>query len=109
KYWSVFLLLGLGVAALVDARRGVYFRSAAPWVTIAVGALALAPPVAGLPANDFAPFSYAVAVHGEATFATTLRAAFGYLAGTVAYVAVPLVIFAIAARPSRAALADMVW
>jgi hypothetical protein len=109
KYWSIFLLLGLGVAALVDARRAAYFRSAAPWVTIAVGALALAPHVAWLLANDFAPFSYAVAVHGEATFATTLRAAFGYLAGTVAYVAVPLVIFAIAARPGRAALADMVW
>ena len=30
KYWSVFLLAGLAVAALIDKRRGVYFRSAAP-------------------------------------------------------------------------------
>src|SRR5262249_14707167 len=34
KYWSVVLLLGLGVAALADSRRAAYFRSAAPWVTI---------------------------------------------------------------------------
>ena len=41
KYWSIVLLLGLGVAALSDRRRAVYFSSAAPWVTIAVGALRL--------------------------------------------------------------------
>src|SRR5262249_15220225 len=55
KYWSVFLLLGLGIAALADRRRAAYFRSPAPWVTIAVGALALAPHAAWLIANDFAP------------------------------------------------------
>src|SRR5262249_31953741 len=64
KYWSVFLLLGLGIAALADRRRAAYFRSPAPWVTIAVGALALAPHAAWLIANDFAPFSYAIVLHG---------------------------------------------
>src|SRR5262249_44420240 len=42
KYWSAMLLIGLGIAALADARRGEYFRSPAPWVTIAAGTLALA-------------------------------------------------------------------
>ncbi|HEY6618025.1 MAG TPA: glycosyltransferase family 39 protein, partial [Steroidobacteraceae bacterium] len=37
KYWSIFLLAGLGLAALIDRRRGAYFRSPAPWLTIAVG------------------------------------------------------------------------
>ena len=60
KYWSIFLIAGLGVAALADPRRAVYFRSPAPWVTVAVGALALAPHVAWLVANGFEPFSYAV-------------------------------------------------
>src|SRR5438128_3899461 len=60
KYWSIVLLLGLGVAALSDRRRAVYFSSAVPWVTIAVGTLALAPHLAWLIAKDFAPFSYAV-------------------------------------------------
>src|SRR5260370_2579676 len=64
KYWSIFLLLGLGIAALVDRRRAAYFGSLAPWVTIAVGALAPAPHVAWLIANDFAPFSYPIALQG---------------------------------------------
>ena len=74
KYWSIFLLAGLGVAALADPRRGAYFRSAAPWVTIAVGALALAPHVAWIVANDFAPFTYAVAAH-PATRASAIMSA----------------------------------
>src|SRR5262249_21670570 len=109
KYWSVFLLLGLGTAALADHRRAAYFRSPAPWVTIAVGALALAPHVAWLVANDFAPFSYALDVHGAESLASTLRGALGYLAAAVAYLAVPLSILVVAARPSRAGLADMAW
>jgi 4-amino-4-deoxy-L-arabinose transferase-like glycosyltransferase len=43
KYWSIFLLAGLALAAITDVRRAAYFRSAAPWITIAVGALLLAP------------------------------------------------------------------
>jgi len=109
KYWSIFLLLGLASAALIDRRRADYFRSAAPWVTVAVGALALAPHVAWLIANDFAPFTYAVATHGADSFATTFRAALGYLVGSAAYVAVPLVLAFAMARPSRATLADMAW
>ena len=34
KYWSIFLLAGLAVAALADTRRASYFRSAAPWITV---------------------------------------------------------------------------
>ena len=47
KYWSIMLLAGLAVAVIVDTRRAIYFRSAAPWVTIAVGALCAAWCVAG--------------------------------------------------------------
>jgi Dolichyl-phosphate-mannose-protein mannosyltransferase len=109
KYWSVFLLLGLGIAALADRRRAAYFRSPAPWVTIAVGALALAPHAAWLIANDFAPFSYAIVLHGTGSLASTIGDALGYLAGSIAYVAIPLVIVAVVARPSRAAVKDMAW
>ena len=48
KYWSIMLLLGLGIAALSDRRRGAYFRSAAPWITVAVGLAAMAPHLAWL-------------------------------------------------------------
>jgi 4-amino-4-deoxy-L-arabinose transferase-like glycosyltransferase len=48
KYWAIFLLAGLAAAALLDQRRGPYFRSRAPWVTIGVGALLLIPHAAWL-------------------------------------------------------------
>ena len=41
------------LAALADPRRGAYFRSAAPWVTIAVGAIAFAPHVVWLVGERF--------------------------------------------------------
>lgn len=78
-------------------------------MTTAVGALALAPHVAWLIAHDFAPFSYAVAVHGAASAASTLRGTLGYLGGSVAYVVVPLVLVVAMARPRRAAVTDMAW
>src|SRR6266567_5923919 len=53
KYWSIALLAGLGLGALLDPRRHAYFVSAAPWVTIAAGALVLAPHLAWLVAHDF--------------------------------------------------------
>ena len=109
KYWSVFLLIGLGLAALADPRRAAYFRSAAPWITVAVGALALAPHAAWLVANDFAPFSYAVVVHGASSLVSTLGAVGGYLAGSVGYVAIPLIIVYFAARPVGATVRDMAW
>src|SRR5438874_8785102 len=72
KYWSIWLLAGLGLAALLDPHRGSYFRSAAPWVTIAVGTLLLAPHVAWLVAHDFAPFEYAAGRVASADFSSAL-------------------------------------
>ncbi len=109
KYWSVFLIAGLVVAALTDRRRAAYFRSAAPWITVTVGLVAIAPHFVWLVQNNFESFSYAVGVHGDKPFAETLRAAFGYLAGSAGYVAVPVIIAAVAGRPSRATVADMIW
>ena len=109
KYWSVFLLAGLTVAALIDRRRALYFRSAAPWVTIAVGLVVIAPHLLWLYRNDFAPFGYALYVHGAKTFGDTAISVLGYLAGSAGYVAIPVIIVLLAARPGRATLADMVW
>jgi Dolichyl-phosphate-mannose-protein mannosyltransferase len=109
KYWSIFLLLGLGIAALADSRRAAYFRSGAPWVTIAVGAAVMAPHAIWLVANDFVVVSYAVATHAAPSFLSTVRAALGYLGGSIAYVAPALVIFAVIARPSAAVVKDMAW
>jgi hypothetical protein len=109
KYWSIFLLAGLVLAALLDRRRARYFFSAAPWITVAMGAIVLAPHILWLVQNDFAPFGYAMSIHGDKPFGSTVIAALGYFAGSLGYVAIPIIIVLLAARPSRATLADMVW
>jgi 4-amino-4-deoxy-L-arabinose transferase-like glycosyltransferase len=108
KYWSVFLLAGLALAALIDPRRRVYFRSAAPWVTMAVGAVVLAPHLVWLVHQRFAPFSYAVAGHAR-TFTTAAYSVFGYLGGAIGYVAVAVGLALAAMRPNRAAVHDILW
>jgi 4-amino-4-deoxy-L-arabinose transferase-like glycosyltransferase len=109
KYWSIFLLAGLGVAALLDSRRGAYFRSAAPWITAAVGLLVLGPHLLWLYQNNFGPFSYAMDIHGARTVLASVTAALGYLAGGAAYVAAPLALMLVMIRPSRAAWRDILF
>ena len=109
KYWSVLLLAGLIVAALSDRRRAAYFRSPAPWITIVAGLIVIAPHIGWLIEHNFAPFTYAMTVHGDKAFANTLTAALGYLGGSLGYVALPLLIVLIATRGDRATLADMAW
>ena len=107
KYWSIYLLAGLALAALIDSRRGAYFRSAAPWVTVTVGALLIAPNIAWLMANDFEPMHYAVGVHTPASFGATVRSVAGYLAGTAGYAALPILLILTVSRPTLAALQDV--
>jgi len=109
KYWSVFLLAGLMLAALIDKHRSSYLRSAAPWITIAAGLIALAAHLVWLAGTDFAPFSYAILVHGEKPFAVALVSALGYLAGSLAYVALPIIIVLAISRPNTKVLGDMIW
>ena len=109
KYWSVALLAGLGIAALIDNRRAAYFRSPAPWITIAVGLLVLAPHLVWLARHDFAPFAYAVGIHADKPLLASTLDALGYLGGSLGYVAVPVIVTLIMARLGRAALADIVW
>jgi 4-amino-4-deoxy-L-arabinose transferase-like glycosyltransferase len=109
KYWSVMLLAGLGIAALTDRRRMDYFRSSAPWITVAVGALLMTPNVYLVIASNFAPMDYAYGIHGARTLTKTIVSAAGYVASSLGYVAVALVVAFLATRPSRAAIKDSVW
>ena len=109
KYWSIFLLAGLGLAALFDPRRGRYFRSPAPWVTAGVGALALAPHVLWIVTNGLSSFGYALTVHAATSALMPVKDAAGYLIGTVAYMAVPVALAIAAARPDLRAVADTLW
>jgi hypothetical protein len=108
KYWSIFLVAGLGLAAVLDSRRAAYFKSAAPWVTIAVGAAAIAPHLVWLVTHDFGPMSYAFMTHSD-TEDSSLWSVVVYLGAAVGYVALPVILMLAASRPSRAALLDMLW
>jgi hypothetical protein len=110
KYWSIVLLLGLGLAALADRRRAAYFSSSAPWVTMAAGLAALAPHLAWLYANDFMPFAYAMETHPGTVF-ESIRSGFEYVEGAAAYAALPVLLAALAAWPTLGpgALRDTVW
>jgi hypothetical protein len=105
KYWSIFLLAGLGLAALTDPRRGVYFRSPAPWVTIAAGAVVLAPHLFWIATHGFTTVDFAFTSH-----ATSLtHAAAGslyFLFSVLGYIAAPIVLGALATLPSVAAIKD---
>jgi len=108
KYWSVFLLAGFVIGALIDSRRAAYFRSAAPYVTVAVGALALAPHVIWIVKNDFAPFTYAVAAH-PATYESAFRSGATFVLSALGYVAAPLALGLVASRANLSAIRDTLW
>jgi hypothetical protein len=108
KYWSIFLLAGLGVAALSDPRRGAYFRSPAPWLTIATGAVLIAPHLVWVATHDFEPIRYAFGAHPT----TRAWAAFDtiyFFGGILAYVGGPMLLNVAAIRPSMAAILDSIW
>ena len=109
KYWSVFLVAGLALAMLVDRHRFRYIRSTAPWITIAAGLFALWAHLVWLVNDEFEPFSYALVVHGDKPFAEAFTSALGYLAGAFGYVAMPVIIALVIARPNVKMLADIVF
>jgi 4-amino-4-deoxy-L-arabinose transferase-like glycosyltransferase len=109
KYWSIVLLAGLAVAALCDERRGAYFRSWAPWVTVAAGSLVLAPHAVWLFTHDFVPFGYAVGLHATASIGAAVVTSGKFLIGATAYVAVPILLALISMQPGPPALYDILW
>jgi hypothetical protein len=108
KYWSFVLLIGLGVAALTDVRRAAYFRSKAPFMTIAVGTILLTPHVAWIVTHNFEPFSYAINAH-PATLLSAALSALRFTASIFAYLAIPIFLSFIAAQWPAKAIADTLW
>ncbi len=108
KYWSVILLAGLGLAVLNDPRRNAYFSSPAPYVTLAVGTVLLTPHIGWLMAHQFVPFDYALQAH-PAMSATAAISALYFIAAGLCYIAAPVVLTVLAARPGVATVADTLW
>lgn len=84
KYYSVFLLASLALAALAHPSRRAYFTSASPWISIAAGLLALAPHIYWLATTGAAPFGYAMAAHAGVDLPTSLWDSASFVMGLAA-------------------------
>jgi 4-amino-4-deoxy-L-arabinose transferase-like glycosyltransferase len=109
KYWSIFLIAGLAIAAIIDTRRSIYFRSLAPWVTISVGLLVITPHIVWLINNKFASFDYPLGVHGDHSLWFTIGKIIVYVGSFAAYIVIPLLFVWLAARPTAGAVKDFFW
>ncbi|MFD2183629.1 glycosyltransferase family 39 protein, partial [Rhodoplanes azumiensis] len=109
KYYSIYLVVSLPLAALLHPARWTYLKSPSPWVSMLAGFAVLAPHLAWLVTTGFQPFGYAYAVHGGATLGAILWKALLYLIGSLAYVALPIVVWVLIVRPSRAVIAETLW
>src|SRR6516225_10517811 len=108
KYWSIFLLAGLGLAALTDPRRAGYFRSLAPWLTIAAGASVLAPHLFWIATHGFSTVNFAFTSHA-ATLAQAVIGSLYFLSSVIGYIAAPIIFAGVATQPSGAAIKDTLW
>lgn len=99
KYFSIYLIGGLVVAALIHPDRWRYLRSASPWVSAAAGFAVLAPHLLWLRATGYQPFDYAMTVHGAPSWTAAAATVPGYLLGGLGYVLIPIAVFALAIRP----------
>jgi 4-amino-4-deoxy-L-arabinose transferase-like glycosyltransferase len=106
KYWSVFLLVALALAALFDRNRKTYFRSAAPWVTAGAFLLVVAPHAIWLVQENFPPIRW-VATRRTAGSALDFFSSLGeYLGGTLGYAVLPLLLGLVLLRPPLPAVLD---
>ncbi len=108
KYWSLFMLAGLGLAAMSDPRRREYFRSAAPWVTVTVGAIAIAPHIVFIATHGFTTFQFAFESHTTTGAASVLWTLY-FLAGIAGYMAIPIALCVLVTQPRLAAIKDTLW
>jgi 4-amino-4-deoxy-L-arabinose transferase-like glycosyltransferase len=109
KYWAVFLLAGMAVAAVTPPGARRFWRSPAPYVMAAGAIIVMAPHVWWLVSeHGGGAIQFAESVATRRPFSETLMKTISYLVGAVMYIAAPL-IFLGALRPSKAALADIAW
>jgi len=108
KYWSVFLLAGLGLAAVIDRRRNQFFRSACPWIMAVAAIAVIAPHLEWLRLTGFSSFNYARARTAAPEDLLLVKDAL-YVIEAVGYVVVPVLLVLLILRPSASAVRDMLW
>ena len=106
KYYSIYLIGGIVIAALTHPDRARYLKSSSPWISVGVGLLALAPHIEWLVRTGFQPFVYAYIVHGSTSFAAIFASIGSYLTGAAGYIVLPVAAYLLAVRPSRRRLLE---
>jgi len=91
KYYSVFLLAGFGLAAILHPQRRAYFASIAPWLSMAAGVAALAPHLHWLATTGAQPFTYALATHAGKPLGAALADALLFIPGMALALVLPAV------------------
>jgi len=109
SYYSVFLIAGFVAAALAHPGRRIYLGSWSPWLSVAVGAIALAPHVQWLFATGFTGLSDVAAPLAGAPLAEVLWKEAVCIIEGIASVGVLFAIYWVAVRPDRATLRETLW
>jgi 4-amino-4-deoxy-L-arabinose transferase-like glycosyltransferase len=107
--YSVFLIAGFVAAVLAHPGRRTYLRSWSPWLSVAVGAIVLAPHVQWLAATGFTSLSDWAAPRAGAPLTKVLRKDALCILEGIASVAVLLAVYWVAVRPGRTTLQETFW
>jgi len=99
KYYSIVLIIGFVIAAIVHPQRRAYFASPAPWVSTLAGFAALGPHLYWLATHDLAPIAYAMSGHaGHDNMLTGIQDAGKFLIGILAYFIIPAITWLLMVR-----------
>jgi Dolichyl-phosphate-mannose-protein mannosyltransferase len=109
SYHTAFLIVGFVAAILAHPARRTYLRSSSPWLSAAVGAIALAPHVQWLYTTGFTSLGDLAPPHTGAPLARVLWKDAVCIVEGIASVAVLLAVYWIAVRPDRTTLRGTFW
>jgi 4-amino-4-deoxy-L-arabinose transferase-like glycosyltransferase len=109
NYYSIFLIAGFVAAVLMHPGRRTYLRSWSPWLSVAVGAIVLAPHVQWLLATGFTSLSDWAAPRTGAPLTEVLWKDAVCIVEGVASVGVLLAVYWVAVRPDRVTLRETLW
>ncbi len=104
KYYSIFLVVSLCVAAVLHPLRRQYLSSAAPWVSVLAGLFVIVPHINWLVESDFLPFSYAMRQHGGLGASGGASKALQFVGGVLAWLLVPIGVWMLLTRSRVGAL-----
>ena len=96
KYWVLTMIGAVGLAALIHPDRLKFLLSPAPWVAIAVAAVAMIPHLVWLKEVDFVPLTYAGDVYGLSDRTQSAAFVLGYIGHNLALLALPIALAALA-------------